>query len=56
MGGHNRRRVLKTMTWDRVTDSLEGIYVATIKDKRRAGGGSAAPATMRAPAPEKDCA
>jgi glycosyltransferase involved in cell wall biosynthesis len=56
MGGHNRRRVLETMTWDRVTDRLEGIYVATIKDKRRASRGSAAPATLRAPAPEKDCA
>jgi L-malate glycosyltransferase len=56
MGGHNRRRVLETMTWARVTDSLEGIYVATIKDKRCARGGSAAPATMCAPAPEKDCA
>jgi L-malate glycosyltransferase len=56
MGEHNRRRVLETMTWDRVTDRLEGIYVATIKDKRRASGGSAAPATLRAPAPEKDCA
>ena len=56
MGEHNRRRVLETMTWDRVIDRLEGIYIATIESKRRAGGGRAAPATMRAPTPEKDCA
>ncbi len=41
MGEHNRRRVLETMTWDRVIDRLEGIYIATIERKRRAGGGNA---------------
>ena len=56
MGQHNRRRVLETMTWDCITDRLEGIYVATIESKGRARGGFAAPATMHAPAPEKDCA
>ena len=56
MGEHNRRRVLETMTWDRVIDRLEEIYVATIEGERRAGGGREAPATMRAPTPEKDCA
>jgi L-malate glycosyltransferase len=50
MGEHNRRRVLETMTWDRVTDRLEEIYVATIEGRRRAGGGFAAPPAMRAPA------
>jgi hypothetical protein len=30
MGEHNRRRVLETMTWDRVIDRLEEIYIATI--------------------------
>ncbi len=37
MGEHNRRRVLETMTWDRVIDRLEEIYIATIEDKRRDG-------------------
>ena len=44
------------MTWDRVIDRLEEIYVATIERKRRKGGGREAPATMRTPTPEKDCA
>jgi L-malate glycosyltransferase len=35
MGEHNRRRVLETMTWDRVVDRLEEIYIATIDRKRR---------------------
>jgi glycosyltransferase involved in cell wall biosynthesis len=56
MGEHNRRRVLETMTWDRVIDRLEGIYASTIEGERRAGGGHSAPATMLAPTPENDCA
>ena len=56
MGEHNRRRVLETMTWDRVIDRLEGIYAATIEGERPAGGGGTAHTTMRAPTPEKDCA
>jgi glycosyltransferase involved in cell wall biosynthesis len=49
MGEHNRRRVLETMTWDRVVDRLEEIYIATIDRKRRKRDGREAPATMRAP-------
>jgi L-malate glycosyltransferase len=30
MGDHNRRRVLETMSWDRVIDRLEEIYIAAI--------------------------
>jgi glycosyltransferase involved in cell wall biosynthesis len=56
MGEHSRRRVLETMTWNRLIDRLEGIYATTIEAERRADGGRTAPATMRAPAPEKDCA
>jgi L-malate glycosyltransferase len=36
MGDHNRRRVLETMTWDRVIDRLEEIYIAAIEHKGRA--------------------
>lgn len=50
MGEHNRRRVLETMTWDRVVDRLEEIYIATIDRKRRKGDGREALATMRAAA------
>ena len=50
MGEHNRRRVLETMTWDRVIDRLEEIYIATIDRKRRRRDGREAPAaTARAP-------
>jgi L-malate glycosyltransferase len=35
MGDHNRRRVLETMTWDRVIDRLEEIYSAAIESKPR---------------------
>jgi L-malate glycosyltransferase len=49
MGEHNRRRVLETMTWDRVVDRLEAIYIATIDRKRRKRDGREALATMRAP-------
>ena len=55
MGEHNRRRVLETMTWDRVIDRLEEIYIATIEGKRRKDGERAVPATMRTPSPD-DCA
>jgi glycosyltransferase involved in cell wall biosynthesis len=55
MGKYNRRRVLETMTWDRIIDHLEEIYIATIQSKRREHGERTAPATMRAPSPE-DCA
>ena len=48
MGEHNRRRVLETMTWDRVVDRLEEIYLATIDRKRRKPDGREALATMRA--------
>jgi L-malate glycosyltransferase len=50
MGEHNRRRVLETMTWDRVVDRLEEIYIATIDRKRRKRDGREALAAMRAPA------
>ncbi len=50
MGEHNRRRVLETMTWDRVIDRLEEIYIATIDRKRRKRDGREALAAMRAPA------
>jgi glycosyltransferase involved in cell wall biosynthesis len=59
MGEHNRRRVLETMTWDRVIDHLEEIYIDTIHSKRygkrREHGERTAPVAMRAPSPE-DCA
>jgi L-malate glycosyltransferase len=57
MGEHNRRRVLETMTWDRVIDQLEEIYIATINSKRQGkrseDGERASPGTMHAP---EDCA
>jgi glycosyltransferase involved in cell wall biosynthesis len=56
MGEHNRRRVLETMTWERVIDRLEGIYAETIEGGHRLGGGRSAPSTMRARTSEKDCA
>jgi L-malate glycosyltransferase len=37
MGEHNRRRVLETMTWDRVVDRLEEIYILTLEDESRSG-------------------
>jgi glycosyltransferase involved in cell wall biosynthesis len=49
MGEHNRSRVLETMTWDRVVDRLEEIYIATIDRKRRKRDGREALAAMRAP-------
>jgi glycosyltransferase involved in cell wall biosynthesis len=55
MGAHNRRRVLETMTWDRVIDRLEEIYIATIDRKRREGGEHSTSVTMRASFPG-DCA
>jgi glycosyltransferase involved in cell wall biosynthesis len=55
MGEYNRGRVLETMTWDRVIDRLEEIYIATIAGKHREGGERAAPVTMHAPSTE-DCA
>jgi glycosyltransferase involved in cell wall biosynthesis len=36
MGEHNRRRVLRTMAWDRVIDRLEEIYIATLERNHRA--------------------
>jgi hypothetical protein len=45
MGAHNRRRVLETMTWDRVIDRLEEIYIATIERQR---GERSASVAMRA--------
>jgi L-malate glycosyltransferase len=48
MGEHNRSRVLETMTWDRVVDRLEEIYIATIDRKRRKRDGREALAAMRA--------
>jgi L-malate glycosyltransferase len=50
MGEHNRRRVLETMTWDRIIDRLEEIYISTMDRKRRRRDGREALATMRAPA------
>jgi L-malate glycosyltransferase len=50
MGEHNRCRVLETMTWDRVVDRLEEIYIATIDRKRRKRDPREGLATMRAPA------
>jgi glycosyltransferase involved in cell wall biosynthesis len=55
MGEHNRCRVLETMTWDRVTDRLEEIYVATIEDKGSEREQRVAPAARPAIYP-KDCA
>jgi glycosyltransferase involved in cell wall biosynthesis len=55
MGEQNRRRVLETMTWDRVIDRLEGIYAATIESGRRASGGDLASAPTRAPSGEELC-
>jgi glycosyltransferase involved in cell wall biosynthesis len=49
MGEHNRRRVLETMTWDRVVDRLEEIYIVNIDRKLRKRDGHEAPAAMRAP-------
>jgi glycosyltransferase involved in cell wall biosynthesis len=48
MGNHNRRRVLETMTWDRVIDRLEEIYIATIERKGRTGGKRQSRATVQA--------
>jgi len=50
MGEHNRRRVVETMTWDRVVDRLEEIYIATIDRKRRQRDGREAADAMRVPA------
>ena len=50
MGEHNRRRVLETMTWDRIIDRLEEIYISTMDRKRRRRDGREAFAMMRAPA------
>jgi L-malate glycosyltransferase len=36
MGEHNRRRVVRTMAWDRVIDRLEEIYIATLERNHRA--------------------
>jgi L-malate glycosyltransferase len=55
MGEHNRCRVLETMSWDRVIDRLEEIYITTIEGKRRGSGERSTPATTRAPSAE-DCA
>jgi L-malate glycosyltransferase len=55
MGEHNRRRVLETMTWDRVADRLEEIYFATIEDKYPERRQRVAPAARPAIYPE-DCA
>lgn len=55
MGDHNRRSVLQAMTWDRVIDRLEEIYVATIEGKRDESRQLSAPARLYAPSPE-DCA
>ena len=51
MGEHNRRRVLETMTWDRVIDRLEEIYIATIERKHRAAAETPDAAAMRVPDP-----
>jgi glycosyltransferase involved in cell wall biosynthesis len=55
MGVHNRSRVLETMTWDRVIERLEEIYIATITRTCREGSARAERVPMRAPSPE-DCA
>ena len=55
MGKHNRQRVLETMSWDRVIDRLEHIYVASIERKHRGSGErSLRPAAL--PQTSKDCA
>jgi glycosyltransferase involved in cell wall biosynthesis len=43
MGEHNRRRVLETMTWDRVIDRLEEIYLAVIESTRHTRGARVKP-------------
>jgi L-malate glycosyltransferase len=55
MGEHNRRRVLETMTWDRVIDRLEEIYVLTLEDKHRSGRKRQTRAAVLAQSPG-DCA
>ena len=55
MGDHNRRRVLETMTWDRVIDRLEEIYIATIERKGRADRKRQTRASILAQSPG-DCA
>ena len=55
MGEHNRRRVLETMTWDRVIDRLEEIYVLTLEGKRRTGRKRQTGVTVLAESPG-DCA
>jgi L-malate glycosyltransferase len=50
MGEYNRRRVLETMTWDRVVDRLEEIYISTLDHKRRKRDGCEALAATHAPA------
>jgi glycosyltransferase involved in cell wall biosynthesis len=55
MGEHNRRRVLETMTWDRVIDRLEEIYLLTLEDKHRAGQKRQTGASVLAQSPG-DCA
>jgi L-malate glycosyltransferase len=55
MGEHNRRRVLETMTWDRVIDRLEEIYTLTLEDKHRTGRKRQTRATVLAESPG-DCA
>ena len=47
MGEHNRRRVVESMSWDRVIERLESIYVAAIRTKS-AGDERAASAPMTA--------
>ena len=53
MGEHNRRRVLDSMTWERVIDGLEEIYVATIAGTRRAPVPREQPAPLYAPYPKE---
>jgi L-malate glycosyltransferase len=55
MGDHNRRRVLETMTWGRVIDRLEEIYIATIERKGRADQKRQTRASVLAQSPG-DCA
>jgi glycosyltransferase involved in cell wall biosynthesis len=55
MGEYNRRRVLETMTWDRVIDRLEEIYIATIERKHSASWERETGGTVLAQPPE-DCA
>jgi len=52
MGEHNRRRVLETMTWERVIDRLEEIYIETIESKHHERRQGVPPASRSAIYPE----